>query len=138
RNSSLGDLIMFSYNVQSKQIVNGPDWLDKDRYDIAAVPDTEGMPNPDQLKLMIRKLLAERFGLKFHHDKRELSAFVLTVGKGGPKLTPTEVKGPLPGIGLRPGADGVMFLVRNATIRDFTGVVPSLVLDRLGAGHSGV
>src|SRR5206468_6454249 len=128
RNSSLGDLIMFSYNVQSKQIVNGPDWLDKDRYDIAAVPDTEGMPNPDQLKLMIRKLLTERFGLKFHHDKRELSAFVLTVGKGGEKLPPTQVVGPLPGIGMRPGADGLTIFVRNASLETFDGFLQSLVL----------
>jgi len=130
RNSSLGDLIMFAYSVQSKQIVGAPDWLDKDRYDIAAVPDVEGAPSPDQLKSMLRKLLAERFGLKFHHDKRELSAYVLTVAKSGQKLTPTEVKGPLPGIGMRPGADGLMVIVRNARIQDFTGFMQSLVLDR--------
>ena len=26
-NSSLGDLIQFAYEVQAKQIVNGPDWM---------------------------------------------------------------------------------------------------------------
>jgi len=130
RNSSLGDLIMFAYSLQSKQIVGAPDWLDKDRYDIAAVPDTEGMPNPDQLKSMIRKLLAERFGLKFHPDKRELSAFVLTVAKTGQKLEPTQATGPLPGIGMRPGADGLTIIARNASIATFQGFLQALVLDR--------
>src|SRR5665213_754986 len=39
RNGSLGDLIAFAYNVQLKQIVNGPEWMEKDRYDIDGVPD---------------------------------------------------------------------------------------------------
>ena len=45
RASSLADLISFAYEVQVKQIVNAPDWYDKDRYDIAAVPEQEGVPS---------------------------------------------------------------------------------------------
>jgi uncharacterized protein (TIGR03435 family) len=36
---------------------------------------------------MIRKVLADRFGLKAHNDQRELSVYALTVAKGGSKLT---------------------------------------------------
>jgi Protein of unknown function (DUF3738). len=72
RNSSLVDLICFAYNVQSKQIVGAPGWMDSDRYDIEAVPVQEGLPNPQQLRTMIKKLLADRFKLTFHHEKREL------------------------------------------------------------------
>jgi uncharacterized protein (TIGR03435 family) len=32
-------------------------------------------------------VLADRFGLKVHDEKRELSVYALTVAKGGPKLT---------------------------------------------------
>jgi uncharacterized protein (TIGR03435 family) len=130
RNSSLGDLLMFAYNVQSKQLVGAPDWLDKDRYDIHAVPDQEGAPNVQQLRSMIQKLLADRFQLKFHHEKRELSAFVLTVGKSGSKLTPTQLSGPLPGLGMQPGKGGPMLVMRNATLSDFTSFLQSLILDR--------
>ncbi len=102
RNSSLGDLIAFAYNVQPKQIIGGPDWMDKDRFDIAGVPDVEGVPNVNQLRTMMQKLMADRWKLTFHHDKKELSAFVLTVGKNGEKLTPNTSGGPLPGLGFRP------------------------------------
>lgn len=130
RASSLEDLIAFAYQVQARQIVGAPDWISKDRYDIAAVPDVEGAPNPEQVRSMIRKLLAERFALKFHKDSRELSAFVLTDPRGGAKLKPTELSGPLPGIGLRPATGGVTLLIRNGTLEDFTTFLQSLVLDR--------
>jgi uncharacterized protein (TIGR03435 family) len=130
RASSLADLISFSYNVQTKQIVGGPDWLDKDRFDIAAVPDIDGAPNPEQVRSMIRKLLADRFQLKFHKEKRDMSAYVLTVSKSGQKLTPTEIKGPLPGIGFRPMPGGLLLNMRNGTMSDLTGFLQIIVLDR--------
>lgn len=130
RASSLEDLIAFSYEVQAKQIVGGPDWMSKDRYDIAGVPDVEGAPNPEQVRTMIRKLLADRFQLKFHKDKRDMSAFVVTVAKAGEKLTPTQLNGPLPGIGMRPATGGLTLSVANGTIADFTGFLQTLVLDR--------
>jgi len=136
--SSLADLIQFAYNVQSKQIVGAPDWIDKDRYDVAGTPDQEGAPSAEQLRIMIRKLLADRFQLKLHHDKRELAAFVLTVGKGGEKLAPTQLKGPLPGIGIQPGKSGPMLTLRNATIPDFTGFLQLLVLDRPVVDQTGL
>jgi uncharacterized protein (TIGR03435 family) len=130
RASSLEDLMAFAYEVQAEQIVGGPDWMNKDRYDIAAVPDVEGAPNPQQVRTMIQKLLVDRFKLKFHKDTRELSAFVITVGKGGEKLPPTQLNGPLPGIGLRPATGGLTVTVRNGTLHDFTGFLQMLVLDR--------
>lgn len=130
RASSLGDLIAFAYQVQAKQIVNAPDWIYKDRYDIAAVPDQEGSPNPEQVRIMIRKLLTERFKLTFHHDQRDLSAYTLSVGKGGQKLDPTQSKSTLPGLFFRPAPNGVSIGVMNASIGDFTEFLQSQVLDR--------
>lgn len=130
RASSVADLISFAYEVQAKQVVNAPDWLEKDRFDIDAVPEQEGAPNPEQIRIMMRKLLADRFGLKFHKDTRDMSAYVLTVGKDGSKLKPTQIKGTLPGIGIRPGTGGITLSVINAAIPDFTGFLQILVLDR--------
>jgi uncharacterized protein (TIGR03435 family) len=130
RASSLDDLISFAYDMQVKQIVGAPDWTGKDRYDIAAVPDQEGIPSDEQLKVMVRKLLAGRFKLTFHHDQREMPAYMLTVSAGGQKLTPTASSGPLPGIGMRTKPEGLMLMVNNATMPVFTGFLQSLILDR--------
>ncbi len=138
RASSLGDLIGFAYELQTKQIIGAPDWLDKDRFDIAAVPEQEGSPSPEQIRIMIRKLLADRFKLTFHHDKRELSAYVLTVSKSGHKLTATQVKGTLPGIGMRPATGGLTLNMINAAIPDFTGFLQLLVLDRPVVDQTGI
>src|ERR1039458_7645689 len=81
------DLISFAYGVHAKQIVDGPAWFLTDKFDIEGVPDAEGKPNRDQLKLMVQGLLADRFKLVVHHDKRELAVYALTVAKNGPKLT---------------------------------------------------
>jgi uncharacterized protein (TIGR03435 family) len=138
RNSSLADLIAFAYNLQPKQIIGAPDWMDKDRFDIAAVPDVDGAPNVNQLRVMVQKLMADRWKMTFHHDKKELSAFVLTVGKNGEKLTPNTSGGPLPGLGTRPIPGGVMMGVNNGTMSDFTGYLQLLVLDRPVVDHTGL
>ena len=136
--SSLADLISFSYEVQLKQIVGGPDWIFKDRYDIAAVPDVDGAPSPTQLRVMIRKLITERFKLTFHKDTREMPAFVLTVAKGGQKLTPTELQGSLPGLGVQPGVGGLKLVARNATVADFCQFLQIVVLDRPVVDQTGI
>ena len=127
-NTSLSDLITFSYGLHARQIANGPDWLEKDKYDMTAKPDGEGQPNEKQLKGMIQKLLADRFKLAFHREKKELPVYALVVGKTGPKLTKSggDPNG-LPGLFFR--GLGVLPAV-NATMADFAGVMQSAVLDR--------
>ena len=137
-NSSLADLIMFAYSVQMKQVIGAPDWIERDRYDINATPDQEGTPSADQVRVMIRKLLADRFQLKFHRDKRELSAFVLTVGKDGSKLKAAQPNGNLHGIGVQPAASGEMMFANNSPIPAFTSFLQSLVLDRPVVDQTGL
>ena len=57
-----------------------------DRYDVMAI--TEKTVSADEMKRVLRPLLAERFHLTFHRETRELSVFALTVAKGGPRLQP--------------------------------------------------
>jgi uncharacterized protein (TIGR03435 family) len=129
-NTTLADLIEFSYGVHLKQIVGAPEWVDKDKFDIAAVPDGEGQPSDKQWKGMIGKLLAERFKLAFHHDKKDLSVYALSAGKTGPKLTKSESTNPLPGLFFHPTPGGIMLTVKNANMPDFTNLMQSAVLDR--------
>jgi hypothetical protein len=87
RNTNVNDLIALAYGLHAKQIVGAPDWFGTDLYDIEGKPDAEGLPNDKQIKTMLQKLLAERFKLIFHHGKRELSVYVISVAGGGPKMT---------------------------------------------------
>ena len=135
-NFTLNDLIKFAYDVQEKQIVGGPDWVGSDKFDVNAQPDVPGMPNEQQMKTMIQKMLADRFQFKFHPDKKEMSAYVLTVGKDGPKMTKnTDDPNGLPGLFF--GPLGVLH-VRNATMANFTSLMQATVLDRPVVDQTGL
>ena len=90
RNATLRSCIRFAYHVEDYQI-SGPSMLDEARFDIVAKAATAA-PG-DDLRLMMRSLLDERFKLAFHKEPREMTALVLVVAKGGHKLTPNEVEG---------------------------------------------
>jgi uncharacterized protein (TIGR03435 family) len=135
-NTNLTDLLMFAYGVQSKQLINLPPWADTDKYDLAGQPDIPGAPNDKQIKSMVAKLLAERFKLTFHHDKKELSVYAITVAKGGPKLTAnTNNPDGLPGNFF--GGLGDMVNV-NSTIGNFAGTMQAAVLDRPVVDQTGI
>jgi len=62
------------------------DWIDSTPYDVNAVfpADTSG----DQFLVMLRQLLAERFGLVVLKDVRSMAAYELVVARRGPQLKP--------------------------------------------------
>jgi uncharacterized protein (TIGR03435 family) len=127
-NTTLMALIGFAYDVQDKQVIGGPDWMNTDKFDIEGKPDTPGTPSREQLRTMVKKLLADRFQLKFHNDKKELPAYVLTAGKAGSKMTKDDADpNGLPALFFRQLGD---LNVRNATMGDFTHLMQSAVLDR--------
>jgi uncharacterized protein (TIGR03435 family) len=57
-------------------------------YDIEAV--AEGSPPEDQLRLMFRSLLEDRFGIKVHWETKEMELYRLLVAKDGSKLRRAE------------------------------------------------
>ena len=80
-------LVSFAYDLHNEQVVGAPQWIGSETFDFEGVSDTQGRPDVKQLKTMIQKLLVDRFQLKFHWEKRDLSAYVLAIGKKGVKLT---------------------------------------------------
>jgi uncharacterized protein (TIGR03435 family) len=135
RNTPLVDLIKFTYGLHPKQIAGAPSWVESERFDILGKPDLPGLASTPQFKALIMKLLAERFGLEFHREKRELSAYVMTVDKAGIKMTKSENPVPLYGIGGRgPGAVGV----RNATMAEFADFLQSRLLERPVVDQTGL
>jgi uncharacterized protein (TIGR03435 family) len=84
KNVSLLNLIVEAYHVQPFQVTGGPGWLDLDEFDLdarSAAPST-----PDQMRLMLQTLLADRFHLALHRETRNLRVYALTLEKPSPNL----------------------------------------------------
>ena len=136
-NTTLTYPIMFTYDLNSKQIISGPAWMETDKFDITTgQPDVPGAPSPAQVKIMMRKLLESRFGMKFHMDKKEMSAYVLSVAKTGPKMTKSEAD---------PNTPGAFFFtklgnltVRNQSMADVCHGFQGAVFDRPVVDHTGL
>jgi uncharacterized protein (TIGR03435 family) len=68
------------------QVVGGPDWIDRSRFDIDA--RAGGDVPPDDMRQMLRSLLADRFSLVVHTEAREVPVFVLATARGDRRLGP--------------------------------------------------
>ena len=87
-NFSLQGLITRAWRIQQDQVQGGPNWIRSKGYDIEA--KAEGDPPADQLWLMVRTLLIDRFKLSIRTETRELPVYELVMarkdGKSGPAL----------------------------------------------------
>jgi len=100
------DLLMTAYDLKTYQIV-GPAWMDTELYDV--VVKVPAGTTKEQVNVMWQSLLAERFGVKIHHDPKEFQAEDLVIGKGGSKLkVTTEDTSALPPPGPPKFKDGVL------------------------------
>jgi uncharacterized protein (TIGR03435 family) len=105
RNIPLRMLIRTAYQIQDDQIVDAPDWIGTDRFDITA--KAEDGSSPADLAPMLQALLAERFKLAFHRDTRELSIFELQLARAGGVLGPKMKKNEcVPDLNAPPSAPG--------------------------------
>ena len=82
-NLTLRALIRIAYGVMDEQL-SGPGWLNDTRFTITARPPS-GYQSA-HLPVLMRNLLADRFGLVVHHEKKEVAGFALRVAPGGHRL----------------------------------------------------
>jgi uncharacterized protein (TIGR03435 family) len=88
----LYNLVLMAYDIRAFQLT-APDWMRFAGFDIAAkIPSGA---TPDQARLMLQDLLADRFKLTLHHEQKEMPASELTVAGSGPKFKQS-APGPLP------------------------------------------
>ncbi len=95
---SLRGLIMEAYNFRNFQVsVSMPGIKDDEQqntfYDIVAIAPEGTAPTRDEFRRMLQNLLADRFQLKAHIEKRQMPVYALVVGKGGSKLSPPSETG---------------------------------------------
>ncbi len=137
-NVTVHDLINLAYWLHPKQLTGGPAWTESDKFDMAGKPDVPGQPNVDQMKMMIQKLLADRFQLKFHFEKRDLSAYAVRITKTGAKIirSQDDPKG-LPGFYFGRAAAGTTLTFRNSPMSQITAVLQNF-LDKPVVDQSGL
>jgi len=63
-------LIRFAHDLPDFQVFGGPDWISSDRFDVVAKAETDAPL--DQKRLMLRRLLVERFKLTAHTEHGSL------------------------------------------------------------------
>jgi len=118
QNFTVRRLIREAYGLKSNsQILGGPDWIDKEGFDIVAKMDDAAAARMDKMDgdesdrewgLMLQSLLADRFQLKITRGERALPIFSLVVSRSGAKVKHTpegsaNSQGGDPGIDVRWG-----------------------------------
>jgi uncharacterized protein (TIGR03435 family) len=135
-NIRLIDLISMAYEIHPRRIIGAPAWIDADKLDITAQFNEKGEPNDIQLRSMVRKLLAERFKLSLHGDKKELLVYALNKAGSGAKLTKSAADpNQLPKLVFQ---DLGKLKVSNGTVQEFANVMQFGVLDRPVVDQTGI
>src|SRR5579883_2976385 len=83
-NVTLKRLIATAYDLRIFQLSGGPGWIETERYNIEAKPDSPVGPN--EWKEMLQNLLADRFHLAFHRETKELPVYTLVLARKDGKL----------------------------------------------------
>ena len=84
---SLADLIVMAYGIKDYQLT-APDWMRSERYEVQATLPAGS--TKAQVPEMMQALLADRFQLKIHREKKTHGVYALVVGSDGHKLQPAE------------------------------------------------
>jgi uncharacterized protein (TIGR03435 family) len=127
-NYSVLNAITFAYDVHERQVSGAPAWMATERFDMTIKPSTPGQPNGRQLRRLLPQVLAARFQLAFHNEKRELSVYTITQ----PANTTHKMTAAGPGSNLptlRYPRAGLL-PARNATMTELAQSLQTAVLDR--------
>jgi uncharacterized protein (TIGR03435 family) len=96
-NTTFRELVRFAYGFSqwtgNTRVTGGPQWIDTDHFDVVA--KAQGMPSPQEMRVLVRTMLAERFRLLAHTETKELPVYALVMAKSdgsyGPHLRRSEV-----------------------------------------------
>jgi uncharacterized protein (TIGR03435 family) len=145
KNYTVDGMIAAAYDLNPRAISGGPAWVGSQRWEILARTPGEKRPNWDDQMAMLRKLLADRFNLTFHREKKQFNIYDLTVSKEGSKLQATEVppdEAPNMTSTVFPAASGgidrVVLPAHNITIAQFAGLLSRAILDRPVVDNTGL
>lgn len=137
-NAPLKFMVEYAWNVKDFQVTGGPSWIGTERYDIDAVSQKPFDPDGKEVKMMIRKLLADRFNLAVHSETQDKPGYALVIAKNGPKLPPAEDDRSR--MFSRTASGDVTLEAKNVTMEEFASLLSTqltaIVVDRTGLdGH---
>ncbi len=137
-NYTLTNLIALAYDMSPRTISGGPAWMESQHFNIEAITPGDVRPTRLEQMRMLRALVVERFGLKFHRQEKEFSIYELTVAKGGPKLkAAANPDSPPDLIGVvYPGKIEVP--AKSVTMDDFVAMLQRATLDRPTVNKTGL
>jgi len=137
-NFTLKNLIALAYDLNPRTISGGPGWIDEQHFDVEAVTPGSVKPTRREQMQMLRALLLERFGLKFHREPKEFSIYELRVTKGGPKLRPTATPDAEPQLFGVVHPDKIEVPARNVSMEEFASMLQRATLDRPTVDKTGL
>jgi len=92
-NLELRQIIRDAYGSTDLDVLGGPDWLDRDRWDVNASGGTGNADEP--LEPMLKALLSDRFKVRVHVERQERPIYALVPARSdrrlGDKIHPTAV-----------------------------------------------
>jgi uncharacterized protein (TIGR03435 family) len=136
RSISLARLITFAYALHRSQVSGLPSWAETEGYEIIAKLPQGSDPTDPQLLAMLQNLLKSRFNFSSHTEKRELSVYAISIGKGGLagiKMVKSDSSG------LNMGSQGLgRVRFRGATMANLANQLQLRVFDRPVIDQSGL
>src|SRR6187397_2116622 len=90
--TSLRFILHYAFQVRDHQLIGAPEWADSASFDITATFPADPPRTEDDRRAMLRALLADRFGLKTHREKRELPIYALVMARKDGALGPQMVR----------------------------------------------
>ncbi len=137
RHATMVDMISTAYGIKADNVFGGPAWLEDITFDVVA--KAPGAAKPEPFKPHLQALLADRFKLVVHDDKKPMPAFALTAPGKHPQLKksedaeeqPASCKFSVPGMtpGTPPPPDFqpmIVYVCRNMTMKGFADEIPNM------------
>ena len=142
-NMPFGAYMVIAYGITARQL-SAPDGFLSEKYDIAA--KAEHSVSREQMLRMLQALLVDRFKLVLRRATKEVPVYALVVGKGGPKLQPTDApqsagpnpRTPLGAGGTEPKSGHLVF--KNESMSDFAWALSRMagIGDRVVVDYTGL
>ena len=90
---TLRALIGYAYAMDEFRVLGGPAWVGSERWEVSA--RASRAPSRAEMRMMVQRLIAERYGLRTHVETRDLPTYSLVLARGdgqlGPNMQPAAV-----------------------------------------------